>query len=116
MSAGNRPLPGIIPGINKIPGLEGQPFGQNPSWGGGYRMPQGMPATVGMPTNVGQNPSWGRSSNNPVASALGSPSVASSAPGAIPAGMQLVNGALEPKPQQAAQSPFNFGGIRRLWG
>jgi hypothetical protein len=111
MSAGNRPLPGIsaIPGINKIPGFEGQTFGM------------GQGGLLSSIPGLGQARQAQSIDGNPVAAALGSPvsSVASSAPGAIPAGMQLVNGALERKPQQASQSPFGspFGGLhRRLWG
>jgi hypothetical protein len=111
MSAGNRPLPGIsaIPGINKIPGFEGQPFGmgQGPMGGLGGIL-SSMPGPRQTIDGAGIQ-------SNPVATALGG----QSAPGAIPAGMQLVNGALERKPQQAAQSPFGspFAGIhRRLWG
>jgi hypothetical protein len=112
MSAGNRPLPGIsaIPGINKIPGFEGQPFGMG-SMGSMGAFGGAIPSMPGPRQTI----DGAGIQSNPVATALGG----QSAPGAIPAGMQLVNGALERKPQQAAQSPFGspFAGIhRRLWG
>ena len=104
MSAGNRPMPGIsaIPGINKIPGFDGKPMGM-------HSMPFG--GVVGA-LSGGPQVSKPADDMPPV---LPVPA----APGAIPAGMQMVNGALGRKPQQQLQSPFGstLGGYgRRLWG
>jgi hypothetical protein len=108
MSAGNRPLPGIsaIPGINQIPGFGGQPLGIDRPFGN-------------VASALAGKPQYQRPASDPftpqVQPVLQPPQ---SPPGAIPAGMQLVNGGLQPKPQQISQSPFGspFGGIRRLWG